>query len=153
MKEDMNEQRRIELQDLQTNKSELCDQLEKSKIEIHRVKVELEKEKSNLNKMQKEFEIKRKKLVSDKKQLKQKIEDESKLRKDNLKEMEQACHEYEDREIRNRGEMSRLQRELSVNQDKVEHLMEELERWRTLPGRKYSTRTTILYSKPVARPF
>lgn len=123
-----------EIKNIKSTTEELESQIERDKLTISRMKCELDKEREIIRCQNKEFEKYKKKAISEKKQVKRKLEDDNKSKSLKLKDLEteiKKCKEEESKALEN---VLKLKAELSNHKDVQEQLRDELIRWRTLPG-------------------
>ena len=135
----VNEQQLQEMKNLQVQNDELKDQMNKHKSEVHKVTVQLMKEKTHLEKTQDEFVKIKKNLSREKKkvkEVKEELEAEGRAKKDAFKQVEKLMNESRNQETNRCEEIARLREVTSVERSKCDALREEIERLRSMPGRK-----------------
>ena len=135
------EQQLQEMKNLQVQNEELKEQINKHKSEVHKIKTELSREKSQVEKHQEEFLKVKKNLSREKKKVKEVKEEllvENKAKKDALKEVEKLMRELSNQETDKREDITRLREAANVERARCDTLKEEIQRLRSMPGRKFA---------------
>ena len=135
------EQQLQEMKNLQVQNEELKEQINKHKSEVHKIKTGLSREKSQVEKHQEEFLKVKKNLSREKKKVKEVKEEllvENKAKKDALKEVEKLMRELSNQEADKREDITRLREAANVERAKCDTLKEEIQRLRSMPGRKFA---------------
>ncbi|KAK3752395.1 hypothetical protein QZH41_008595 [Actinostola sp. cb2023] len=138
IRNEMTELHYNEIKDLKNTKDDLTSQIERDKHNISRLRSELDKERDTNKTIHKDFDKFKKKTNSEKKQLKQKLEQEIKAKSASLKEFESELKDAKDCEQIRLDEISKLKTTVRGKEEIHEQLMEDLSRWKTLPGRVFN---------------
>lgn len=137
----VNEQQQVEMKNLHCQNDELNDQINKHKSEVQKITVQLKKEKCQLEKNQEDFVKMKKNLAREKRKLKESKEElasEGKAKTDAWKELAKLKIEVNDQENQRREEIARVCKDFE-ERCKCEALREEIERLRSMSGRKYDS--------------
>ena len=146
----VNEQQLQEMKNLQGQTDELKDQISKHKSEVHKITVQLMKEKSQVERNQEELVKVKKNLSREKKKIKEVKEElaaESRAKKEAMREVEKLSHEFRNQEAHRCEDIARLREATNVERSKCDALREEIERLRSMPGRKYFNNLFVLKIK------
>lgn len=138
LQNEMVEQHSKDIKDQCVIKADLTAQIERDKHVVTRLRSELDKERESNRTLQKDIDKLKKKTKTEKKQFKQQLDQESKSSSIKIMESETALKELRDLEKRNIEEIAKQRKMASELQNKCEQLGDELERWRALPGSKYT---------------
>ena len=149
MLNDVNEQQQAEMKDLHGQNDELNDQINKLKSEVQKVMTQLKKEKSQQEKNQEALAKARKDLAREKKKLKEtkeKLGTEDKTKTDALKELDKLKNELSIQEKKKCEDIERLRKDFA-ERCKCDLLREEIQRLRSMTGRKFNTVYQSLLTK------
>lgn len=138
LQNEMAEQHSKAIRDQCVIKADLTAQIERDKQLVARLKSDLDRERESNRTLHKDFDKLKKKNKAEKKQFKQQLDQESKNSSMKIMESEAALKEFRELEKRNLEEIAKLRKNTSELQNKSDQLEDELERWRSLPGSKYT---------------